>query len=240
MLLKDFVTRILDTLFPAFCLGCGAPSTFLCDICLSKIPLRHEHRCPSCEQTITPAGQRCSLCVERSSLDGVFAATYYRVPVVARAIHTYKYRFIPALALPLGDMLSGALQKTNLALPDIILPVPLHTRRLRFRGFNQSELLAQRLGAKVAPGMMLPVFSQCLLRTRFTKPQVRTTSREERVRNLQGAFSVSSEAGTLLNGKSIWIIDDVTTTGGTLEECALVLKQAGARHVFGIVIAKQE
>ncbi len=247
MSLKDFPVsslfstlreRILDLFFPVFCLGCGEPREFLCDHCLKRISLRQEHHCPRCEQRITPYGELCPNCFRRSPLDGVFAATTYRIPVITRAVHTFKYRFVPALSVPLSTLLSEALRRSDLPLPDIILPVPLHKRRLRFRGFNQSELLAHRLGEIVAPGLSLPVLSNSLLRVRFTRPQIQTESRAERLHNLKNAFVVPIAARDILRGKNIWLIDDIATTSATLEECARTLKQVGAAKVFGIVIAR--
>jgi len=84
----------------------------------------------------------------------------------------------------------------------------------------------------------MPVLEDCLLRTRFTKPQIKTKSREERLGNLKGAFAFTDESIPLIQNKMLWLIDDVATTGTTLEECAMVLKKAGAKKVFGIVLAR--
>ncbi len=131
-----------------------------------------------------------------------------------------------------------ALLQSTLPLPDAIIPVPLHRRRLRFRGFNQSELLAQILSQTLTPGLDVPLYTEVLIRTRFTKPQMKTDSREERLSNLKNAFAIQETSTPILKGKSLWLIDDVATTGTTLEECATVLKQHGATAVFGIVLAR--
>jgi ComF family protein len=157
---------------------------------------------------------------------------------VAKAIHTYKYRFIATLAQPLGTWLANRVSEIDLPLPDLYIPVPLHPRRLRFRGFNQSALLAQALADTLTPGSVLPVLQDHLIRTRFTKPQMKTSSREERLGNLKNAFAISETSTASIHGKAVWLIDDIATTGTTLEECARALKAAGAKSVFGIVLAR--
>jgi ComF family protein len=195
-------------------------------------------RCPTCLKAATPRGEVCFSCFGKNSLDGLFAASSYRNPLVAESIHTYKYRFIPALAAPFGLWLGNRIAEIDLPLPDLYIPVPLHPRRLRFRGFNQSALLADTLSDTLTPGSALPVLENCLLRTRSTKPQMKTRSREERRGNLKNAFALATGSGESIRGKTVWLIDDVATTGTTLEECARVLKEAGAKSVFGIVLAR--
>ena len=138
----------------------------------------------------------------------------------------------------LGGWLAEKIVEADLLLPDYCIPVPLHPRRRRFRGFNQSALLAHTLANTLTPGLDMPVLEDCLLRTRFTKPQIKTKSREERLGNLKGAFAFTDESIPLIQNKMLWLIDDVATTGTTLEECAMVLKKAGAKKVFGIVLAR--
>lgn len=239
-LLKKIGTGILDILFPIRCLGCNTPThtEYLCQTCLDILPPRIRQRCPTCRKATTPRGEACFACSGMHSLDGLFAASFYRSPLIAHVIHTYKYRFIPSLAKPLGTWLGQRITEINLPLPDIYIPIPLHTRRLRFRGFNQSTLLARILADTLTPGSVLPVLENCLIRTRFTKPQMKTHSREERLDNLKNAFAISETNTVSLQGKTIWLIDDIATTGTTLEECALVLKSAGAKSVFGIVLAR--
>lgn len=229
---------LLDTFFPIHCLGCRTHGQWICNTCLAALPIRLDHRCPTCLIHPTPYGQTCFSCTKKNALDGLFVASYYQSPLLSRAIHTYKYRFIPGLAEPLGTFLCAAIRHFDIPLPDCLVPVPLHPRRLRFRGFNQSALLADTLSRTLLPELGLPVLSDVLVRTRFTKPQMKTESREERLANLQGAFTSTPHAKTSLTNQSIWLIDDVATTGTTLEECAKVLKHSGAKHVFGIVLAR--
>ncbi len=249
MFLKRFFTKnslisvsefFLDTLFPFFCLGCQRHGFWLCPTCLSSLPLRNIQHCPQCFRNITPSGQVCFACKDASSpaIDGIFVASYYKERLLSRIIHSYKYRFVAALAKPLGEFLGQTLTHSSLPLPDLIIPVPLHPRRLRFRGFNQSALLAKELSLNLLPALEIPLLTEGLLRTRYTKPQMKTDSREERLMNLRGAFALAPGTENSLNGKSIWLIDDVATTGTTLEECALLLKKNGALSVFGIVLGR--
>lgn len=238
--LKKSGIYILDILFPLRCLGCSKKGAWICDICLSQIPYRLEQRCPTCLKRVTQDGRICFECQDttKRSLDGIFVASYYRDTLLPHAIHTYKYRFIPGLSQPLGSFLVRAITQSTLPLPDAIIPVPLHQRRLRFRGFNQSELLARILSQSLTPGLEIPLHTDVLLRSRATKPQMKTSSREERLGNLKQAFCLEEHTSYTLTGKSLWLIDDVTTTGTTLEECAAVLKKHGAATVFGIVLAR--
>lgn len=240
----SFNKGFLDTLFPLYCLGCETKGAWICVLCENKIPRRREQHCFLCLKNITPCGQMCFPCKDsfKSSvtpkLDGIFAASYYKYSLVSRAIHAYKYRFLATLSLPLGSLLADALRQSTLPLPDIILPVPLHKRRLRFRGFNQSELLAEIVSQTLVPGLEITLLRNCLLRPRYTKPQMKTHSRDERLANLRGAFALATGSEKFIRDKNIWIIDDVATTGTTLEECALLLKKHGAHNVFGIVLAR--
>lgn len=240
MFLKKSGASILDILFPLRCLGCRQRGSWICATCLSHIPRRLEQRCPVCLRHITPSGQTCFSCRDTlaPTLDGLFVASYYQNSILPHAIHTLKYRFIPDLALPLGTFLAETLEKSALPLPDALIPVPLHRRRLRFRGFNQSTLLAQVISRTLAPGLETPLLTTTLLRTRFTKPQMETDSRTERLTNLKNAFTLAPGTEADIAGKTLWLIDDVATTGTTLTECATVLKQHGARAVFGIVLAR--
>lgn len=235
---RVIVRRFADLCFPVLCFGCGMKGEWLCSTCRRRVPLRLEQRCPSCRKRITPSGETCLECSQKYALSGLFAATYYRVPIVSRALHTCKYRFLPDVALPLTDILADAIDRNGLLLPDIIIPVPLHPRRLRFRGFNQSALIARHLADCLAPGLDIPIREDLLIRKRHTRPQMKTESRTERLRNLRDVFALPRGKKKDIHNKDVWLIDDVATTGATLEECAKALKKSGAHSVFGIVVAR--
>ena len=115
---------------------------------------------------------------------------------------------------------------------DVVVPVPLHPKRLRERGYNQSELLARELGALVK----LPVIAGELVRRRYTPPQARTASVAEREANMVDAFAC---LGNSMEGRQVMIIDDVSTSAATLDSCAAALKSAGAASVWGLVLARE-
>lgn len=235
--IRDFVA---DFLFPKSCTGCGREGDFLCDDCLFAIPAKREHNCPFCRNK-TPLGATCLSCARHHALDLLFAATSFRGnKTIESAIHVMKYEFVDALGSPLGRLLTDAVSRSELPLPDMIIPVPLHPWRLRFRGFNQSSLIAHPLSERLAPDLRIPVREDILFRTRFTLPQARSHDAKERKENLRGAFSLTKDrsARSALRGTTIWLIDDVATTGATLEECAKSLKKVGVKKVFGIVVAR--
>ena len=134
-------------------------------------------------------------------------------------------------------LLQKRVQERALRIPanTTILSIPLHPRRRRERGFNQSELIA----AAIAQKFPLPLLPQTVLvRTRYTEPQAKVRGREARLNNMEGAFQVSHSMAPLVNGKTILLVDDIATTGNTLNEAARALKKAGASQVWGIVAAK--
>lgn len=264
--IKDFA---LDILFPIACLGCGKSDEWLCEECLEKIPLKREQVCPICEKNITPGGRVCFLCRKKSLLDGLLTASYYnneikseqsrqyqfiafhqKRGIISQMVHYYKYRFVESIAPFLGKILIQSFLRSGLPLPEIIIPVPLHRRRLRWRGFNQSELLANYVSENLTPGFFIPVLSNSLIRRKYTAPQMKIKNYLRRRKNIEGAFEIypvkSSEAGpssaefNRVKNKKILLVDDIATTGATLFECARVLKSAGAAEVFAIVAARQE
>jgi ComF family protein len=148
---------------------------------------------------------------------------------LARVLHDYKYQRDVTLAPLLADFL---IERCPLPIDhDLIVPVPLHRDRLRWRGFNQSHLLARRLGQHFA----VRVDPFLLIRARPTPPQVGLDESDRR-RNVAGAFAAPRP--TALTGRSALLVDDVYTTGATVEECARVLKRAGARRVDVLVLAR--
>ncbi len=232
--IKDF---ILDTLFPVTCLSCGQEGAWICEKCLKKLPLKKEWVCPLCEKNITPGGRACFACKKRFAIDGLLTAISYRHELVSRAIHAYKYKGIAELSVPLGKLITETFFNSNLPLPDAIVPVPLHRRRLRWRGYNQSKLLAYYVAQNLTPGFAVPVLNNVLTRQKNTSPQMKIKNIARRKANARGAFFVSHPEK--VKGKKILLIDDVATTGATLFECAASLKRAGAKEVFGLTIARQ-
>lgn len=149
---------------------------------------------------------------------------------IRKAVHQLKYQNIRALARPLAELMADYFT-ANPVPGDVLVPVPLHPKRLKERGYNQSRLLACELGKLVN----LPADDDCLVRQRYASPQARTATVSERHSNVSGAFS----AGEGLKGKQIILIDDVCTSGATLEACAAALKTGGVASVWGLVLARE-
>jgi len=148
-----------------------------------------------------------------------------------QAIHQLKYRNLRALAAPLAKLLNEYLS-TNPVPGEVLVPVPLHQKRLRERGYNQSSLLAQELGKLTR----LPVVGNCLIRQRHAPPQARTSTVDERRSNVADAFTCRDHR---LRDKQVLLIDDVSTSGASLDACAAALKAAGAISVWGLVLARE-
>jgi len=146
------------------------------------------------------------------------------------AVHRLKYSGLRALAAPMGAAMAQHLERHRITL-DVIVPVPLHRKRLRERGYNQAALLAREVGEWLG----VSVDTNGLARTGYTGPQARTATREERKANVAGAFAARRD----YNGLSVAVVDDVTTTRSTLEACAAALREAGANSVVGLTFARE-
>jgi ComF family protein len=150
---------------------------------------------------------------------------------IRRAVLEFKYLNLRSIAACLSQYMAVYFVEHELA-ADVLLPVPMHENRLKKRGYNQSELLAAQISAMIS----VPVRGDLIKRVRDNKPQVRTTCAEERWSNIREAFTCIS---TEVSGKDIIIIDDVCTSGATLEACAAALKLKGANKVSGFTLARE-
>ncbi len=204
---------LVDLFFPVSCLECGADGAMLCPKCLERVPLSNA--------PLTAEG----------GLDGVItaAADYAQVE---RYVTLFKYDFVTELRLPLAALMTTRLRVLPFNDPAVLVPVPLHARRLRERGFNQSELLASAVGSD----MDWPVV-EALSRLRRTRPQV-GLGREARLKNVSEAFVLRPGYAKAIAGRQVMLVDDVYTTGATMGECAKILRLAGASRVYGLVLAK--
>ncbi len=226
-------------LFPASCLCCQkrTATQYLCDSCRDHLTLNIRHTCPHCRKRQTSRGQICMECLDISPLDGIFGVLSYKDPIVKECIYAFKYAFVQSLAEPFGVRMSRRLQHEDIPLCDIIIPIPLHPLRFRWRGFNQAQLLAESLIEHLLPFHTIPLRTDILLRKRFTKTQAKILSQKERRKNLYNAFSFQGDPSSI-QGKTLWLIDDISTTNSTLAECARILKKNGAKEVWGITLAR--
>jgi len=241
--LQPFVSRchaaghaVMDFLLPPLCLNCDGSVTenqTLCAACWKSI---HFIASPSCACCGAPfdlpveEGTLCGACLANPPLfDGARSAFLYDDAsrgLVLRFKHADQLHPVPALALMMvraGEAFWGE--------ADMIVPVPLHRWRLLKRRYNQAALLAQEIGKKTR----VPVAVDCLERVRATPTQGHK-NRRERQANLVGAFAL--KRGQNVEGKNIVLIDDVMTSGATVEACAKVLKKAGAARVSVVTLAR--
>jgi len=222
--------RIVDFLFPRWCVGCGREGEFICPSCRRSLPRVMPPLCPRCGKP-RPSGTLCPTCVSwQAEIDGIRSPFRFD-GVMRQAIHQLKYRNLRALAEPLAKLLNDYLA-TNPIPGEVLVPVPLHQKRLRERGYNQSRLLAKELGKLTN----LPVVDDCLIRQRHAPPQARSSTVEERRSNVAGAFVCRDHR---LQNKQVLLIDDVSTSGTTLDAGATALKATGATSVWGLVLARE-
>jgi len=220
----------LDLLFPRWCVGCGKEGGFICPSCLKSLPRVTPPLCPKCGLPQS-SDTLCASCLGwQAEIDGIRAPFRFD-GVMRQAVHELKYRNLRALAGLLAQLLDDYLVDNPLP-GEVLVPVPLHPKRLRERGYNQSYLLAKELGKLTG----LPVVADSLVRERHTSPQARTLTVGERRGNVADAFACRDRR---LEGKPVILIDDVSTSGATLDACALALKEAGAASVWGLVLARE-
>jgi ComF family protein len=225
----------------------GGPVPALCPACADALPLLADPRCAVCGEWfmgVIPGPFRCLNCHDRSFAFDFATAGYRARHGMRDLVHQYKYGRQLWLAPSLGRLLAGTLvgPRADLRLAEedwVLVPVPLHPRRQRERGFNQAFELA-RVAARLTGRPVLDV----LRRTRYTTVQA-TLVRQDRLQNLRGAFRMRrtwpwrERAPSAVAGRSVLLIDDVFTTGATIDECAGVLRRhGGARRVVAVTLAR--
>ena len=228
--LNQLVELAIDAFFPRRCVGCGKVGSFLCLDCRRKLPRVFPPLCPQCGKP-QASGILCPSCRQRQTqIDGVRSPFRFE-EVLRQAIHQLKYHNLRAISPCLAQLLADYLHSNPLP-GEAIIPVPLHPRRLRERGYNQSGLLARELSKLTN----LPLIQDCLIRIKEAQPQVRASSAQERLNNVASAFLCQDNG---VDGKQIILIDDVCTSGATLESCASALKNKGATSVWGLTLARE-
>ncbi len=224
-------TVAVNLLFPKRCVGCDREGAFLCQRCLEDLPILETPFCFLCSQPGSLIMGLCRSCWSRPlEIDGI-RAPYRMEGAVRQAVHALKYQGVRSLAPTLGRLLAEFMDFNHIS-ADLLVPVPLHRSRERRRGYNQSLLLAQEAGELAG----LPVSRDALLRLRSTPAQARSASEAERRSNVSGAFVAET---SLVQGRRVLVVDDVCTTGATMESCAIALKEAGAVSVWGLALARE-
>lgn len=231
--LRRWATACIDLLFPPACAGCGRAGHHICPACAQLVQPVPATICERCGRVQSVRVCACAACAGAPppALQQVRAAGLYVEPL-RRFIHLLKYEgrpdLAPALARYLAATLAGDEWRGLAPQFDLIVPVPLHAARQKQRGYNQSALLAQGLSARTG----LPTRTDLIERIHFTRAQV-GLSAAERCANVQDAFAARASC----SGLHILLIDDVYTTGATLDACAGCLRKAGAALICGLTLA---
>jgi len=235
-LLQRFGSYLLDLVFPPRCVNCLRSGQWFCDFCAQNVrPAQSWQVCQRCGIELPGdeegLGAPCSGCQDALGCVGV--AALHEGPIQP-AIHALKYdgrlELAPILARYLKALLAAAPWPAVLRMLDGIVPVPLHKDRLLERGYNQAALLATDLAIETCT----PVLDSAIERYRATKSQVGLTALE-RAENVEGKFRASPKVVT---GSRLLLVDDVFTTGATMRECAVALREAGAVAVYGVALAR--
>ncbi|MEK7160711.1 MAG: ComF family protein [Patescibacteria group bacterium] len=232
----SFTNWLMDIVLPKYCLGCGLEGAYLCAACRAKLQTNPGASCYLCQRRSID-GQICDHCHKkyRPWLKGLLVAADWDNDLLRQIIYDFKYRFVKELADPLASLLIAFLDAGHgpkLTSEILLVPVPLHPRRLAWRDFNQAELLSQ----KVAAYFNLPLEKNILFRQRHTPPQAEIASEAKRRANIRTAFFLKNNFS--LQNKIVILVDDVSTTAATLEECARTLKPLGPKEIWGLVIAR--
>lgn len=231
-----FLKKILEIIFPTHCLVCEkiiSAEGLFCNDCWQKLQFITEPKCTICCNPFefSPAGENliCASCLADPPHYDKAIVIFRYDKLISKIVSDFKYRDQTFVAKKLARLLRNHAQK-EIAEADFIVPVPLHKKKLRKRQFNQSVLLCRELSKT-------KLSADFLLRIKNTTAQV-SLKKRQRQRNPRNAFAVNPKFLTLVKNKNILVVDDVMTTGATLENCAKILKKSGAKKVVVLTIAK--
>ena len=223
------VKAAVDFFMPIVCVHCGTEGSLLCDECVASSLSISKNTCVKCGER---SGENLKLCgdcvVLPPPLDRFLAAYRYGGPVRS-AVHALKYKQTSAIAPLMASLMSEHAFVRGAKL-DCVAPVPIHSIRLRERGYNQASLLARYVAGK----LHLHFIEDALIKTQATQSQVNLT-RQQRAMSLKNVFMANYN----FDDGHVLLVDDVCTTGNTLMNCAVALKHAGARRVSAMVFAKE-
>ena len=217
----------LDLLYPPACALCGRGGPLLCATCRESLPAADGPRCSRCWLPLTHGYCRPCQAIPLA-LAGLRSACRYEGPA-RDLVHGFKFGDLSSLAVVMAPAMACVVDWRA----DTVVPVPLSGSRERQRGYNQAALLAKGIAGELG----VPVAS-ALKRTRSSRPQALSSSAEERRRNVQGAFAV--RIPNAVEGRDVLLVDDVATTGATLDACARALLGAGAREVSAVTFARED
>jgi len=233
----------LDFLFPKRCVSCGKIGSYICRECFSQIKYIEKPICPVCQRQAI-GGKTHPGCIGKYQLDGLIVACRYQGAVKA-AIGKVKYKWVYDIGELLTDLIIDNFWRYELPSQIILVPVPLHPKREKWRGFNQAKILGEVLSKRFNQSYL-----EVLFRSRDTKSQV-GLKKKDRLENIKGAFALhpagqkkrkpfdfaQGKIITGVSGKNIILVDDVYTSGATMREACRVLKKAGAKSVWAMAVA---
>jgi competence protein ComFC len=236
--IRSVCNTLIELLYPSNCVECGhaqSPGVLLCEQCKKGVYRITEPYCNVCSRPFEGRISgifACPNCEDRPPAFDCVVSKYHAKGVLRELIHRFKYGRQFYLRGVLAEYLVESMQDARiLSQPaDCIVPVPLHPTRLRERGFNQAEALAEAAFKRGG----IPIL-RCIQRKRYTQTQTRF-DRSERMLNLRNSFAMRKNSD--VRGKHLVLLDDILTTGSTLHECALVLREAGAESVRAITVAR--
>lgn len=216
--IKQIIAYIIEILFPTYCLGCKSKNEILCPDCISNISR-----------------------TEKEIGKDIFAIFNYHDPIIKKIIWNLKYYKYSYLGKKLGEILYDELLENiseirsySMGSPIIVIPVPISKHKRKIRGYNQAEKIARGF-CNSNKDRVFDLKENIIFKKLKTIPQARITNRERRLKNIKGSFEIKNN--NIIIGKTIILIDDVTTTGGTMNEIMKLLKKSGAKKVIGFAIA---
>ncbi len=237
--MNSFKNLLLDIFFPPVCLGCNSFGYQICNQCFNNLEKRGSYICPICNKK-SAHGERHNKC--KGPIDGLFSILKYD-DLAKSIIKQIKYQ---AYCQAIPSLVNWYISQDNIQLnltfakflttKPIIIPAPIHIKRLNYRGFNQSELYARQISKK----LNLSFSNKIIKKVINTVPQV-SLSKKRRLQNLNNAFSITQQAWEnkiSLKNKNILIIDDVWTTGTTIKSIAKELKKLPINKVWGLTLAR--
>ncbi len=233
---------VLDIIFPQFCIQCGKETDkiCLCPDCFGTIEILEYRFCPVCGKQLADKTV-CDNCASKTNLNGVFSASPYSDPLVKKIINYLKYEpYLKNLSKALSDLIIAHFfllnnkNLNNILQNSALIPVPSTKNRLKTRNFNQAEEIAKQLSII----LNIPLASNVLFKIKQTRPQAGLSLRQ-RKQNIKNAFAADSKNLRKIKSRKILLVDDVFTTGATIEECAKELKRNGAREIWAITAARE-
>ena len=244
MRFRKFLHVFLDILFPPLCLVCKkrGEKEFLCNGCKKSIEILNGFYCPRCKRRL-PEARPCGVCRTPKNIGERFilaAACFYNNATVRELICALKYKHSAGALAPLSDIARSYFEKVfgvekELYKDFLIIPIPLHAKKERERGFNQALLIATVLNTYLHPNTST-IHKNVLTRIKNTPSQTEQKNFEARKENVQDCFNV--EHPEKIFKKNIFLVDDVYTSGATMQEAVKTVKNAGVKKIVGVVLAK--